>query len=230
VTSSAPSRLQADDTVIVVGAGGHARSLAGVLHDIGCTIAGVLADGGYPGDVWHGVEWLGELAQAKEISQRHPNALWVMAIGDNYQRLRILREIQTSCSDARFPAVVHPSAVISGDAALEEGVVLMPGAIVMAGCRLAACSLVNTHASLDHESVLGEGASLAPGALTGGRVSIGRRSFIGLGTMVAQGVQIGADSLIGAGALVLKDLPDGVVAYGSPAKEIRKRGVDEPYL
>jgi len=106
----------------------------------------------------------------------------------------------------------------------------MPGAIVMAGCRLAACSLVNTRASLDHDSVLAEGASLAPGAVTGGRVSIGRRSFIGMGAVVTQGIRIGEDTVLGAGALLLQDLPDRVVAYGSPARVVRTRAVDEAYL
>jgi sugar O-acyltransferase (sialic acid O-acetyltransferase NeuD family) len=230
VKSSVPFTLQADDTAIVFGAGGHARSVVGVLRDIGCGIAGVLADGGRPGEVWPGIEWLGDLAQARAVLQRLPGSVCVMAIGDNYQRLRLLREIQADCPGARFPAVVHPSAVVAGDATLGQGVVLMPGAIVLAGCQLGSFSLVNTRASLDHEGVLAEGASLAPGAVTGGRVSIGRRSFIGMGAVVAQGVRIGDDTVLGAGALLLQDLPDRAVAYGSPARVVRARAVDEAYL
>jgi len=39
--------------------------------------------------------------------------------------------------------------------------------------------------------------------------------------VVLEDVNIGANALIGAGSLVLKDIPDGVVAYGSPAKVVR---------
>ena len=223
-------KLQADQPVIVVGAGGHARSVTGVLHDIGCTMAGVLADGGSAGQAWPGIEWLGDLASAEKIYRRLPQAAWVMAIGDNYQRLRILSAIQVACPQAHFPAVVHPSAVISDDAVLAEGVVLMPGAIVMAGCRLGACSLVNTRASLDHESILAEGSSLAPGAVVGGRVSIGRRSFIGIGAVIVPGITVGADAVLGAGALLLQNLPDLTVAYGLPARVVRNRTEHEAYF
>lgn len=228
--SFVPSSLQADDTAIVIGAGGHARSVIGVLRDIGCGIAGVLADGGRSGEVWPGIEWLGDLAHASATLQRLPGSVCVMAIGDNYQRLRLLREIQADYPEARFPVVVHPSAVVSGDAKLGQGAVLMPGAIVMAGCQLGSFTLVNTRASLDHEGVLAEGASLAPGAVTGGRASIGRRSFIGMGAVVTHGVRIGDDSVLGAGALLLQDLPERVVAYGSPARVVRARAKDEAYL
>ena len=82
----------------------------------------------------------------------------------------------------------------------------------------------------DHDSHLGAFASLAPGAITGGGVEIGARSFVGLGAQLIHGVSIGADTVVGAGALVLHPLPDGVVAYGAPARVIRSRQVSEPYL
>ena len=99
-----------------------------------------------------------------------------------------------------------------------------------AGCNLGAGSLVNTRASLDHESSLAGGASLAPGVITGGRVSVGRRAFVGIGSTVAQGVLIGEDSVVGAGSLVLKDVPNNVVVYGRPAKFVRKRQMYDSYL
>jgi acetyltransferase-like isoleucine patch superfamily enzyme len=101
---------------------------------------------------------------------------------------------------------------------------------VGAGCTLGPGSLINTQASLDHDSNLGAFASLAPGAVTGGRVQVGERSFIGLGAQLVHGITIGADTVVGAGSLVLKDLPAGVVGYGSPARVIRTRHADEPYL
>jgi len=216
--------------VVVVGAGGHARSVLGLLQDIGCKVAGLVADGIEPGQMLAGVSLLGGLDKLPEIYSLHPQADWVMAIGDNYRRLRIMNEIRSQQPGVCFPAVVHPSAELAHDVVLDEGVVVMPGAVIMAGCRLDACSLMNTKASLDHESNLAEGASLAPGVTTGGRVQIGRRSFIGLGATIVQGVNVGADTVLGAGSLLLQDLPEKVLAYGQPAKIICSRSVDEPYF
>ncbi len=227
---SALSRLQVDDRVIVVGAGGHARSVIGVLRDIGCSIKGLIADGDHSDKAFSGIDWLGTLDTARDLHNRMLDSVWVMAIGDNYHRLRIMRDIQAACQAAHFPVVAHPSAIVAADVRIEEAVVIMPGAIVMAGGHLSACSLVNTRASLDHECSLAEGAALAPGAIAGGRVSIGRRSFIGIGATLAQGIRIGDDVVLGAGSLVLQDVPDRVVAYGSPARVIRSRSEAEPYF
>ncbi|NIA22818.1 MAG: hypothetical protein GWP03_01410 [Proteobacteria bacterium] len=45
---------------------------------------------------------------------------------------------------------------------------------------------------------------------------------IGTSTTILSGVTIGENSIIGAGSVVTKDIPDNVIAYGNPAKVIRK--------
>jgi acetyltransferase-like isoleucine patch superfamily enzyme len=101
---------------------------------------------------------------------------------------------------------------------------------VGAGCVLEEGALLNTQSNLDHDSLLGAFASLAPGAITGGRARIGAGSFIGLGSRLIQEVQVGCNTVVGAGSLVLADLPEGVLAYGTPARVVRSRQPDEPYL
>lgn len=56
-------------------------------------------------------------------------------------------------------------------------------------------------------------------------VRIGRNCWIGAGVIVLPGVTIGDNVVVGAGAIVTKDLPDGVVAVGNPARVLR--AVDE---
>lgn len=51
-----------------------------------------------------------------------------------------------------------------------------------------------------------------------GRVSIGNRVFIGAESVILPGVTIGSDVIIGANSTVTHDIPDGVVAVGSPAR------------
>ena len=45
-----------------------------------------------------------------------------------------------------------------------------------------------------------------------------------MGAIIVDGVTIGDNVVIGAGSLVLKDVPDNVVAYGNPSKIIRENG------
>lgn len=51
-----------------------------------------------------------------------------------------------------------------------------------------------------------------------GRVSIGNRVFVGLGTKILPNVKIGDDVIIGAGSVVSRDLPSGTVCAGVPAR------------
>ena len=51
-------------------------------------------------------------------------------------------------------------------------------------------------------------------------VKIGSRVFIGAGSIVMPGVVIGDDTVIGAGSIVTKDIPNGSLAVGSPARVI----------
>jgi len=58
-------------------------------------------------------------------------------------------------------------------------------------------------------------------------VKIGNGAFIGAGTTIIDHVTIGENSVIGAGSVVVKDIGANVVAFGNPAKIIRKRDMNE---
>lgn len=50
---------------------------------------------------------------------------------------------------------------------------------------------------------------------------IGDRVWLGANVTVLKGVTIGNDAVIGAGSVVTKDIPEGAIAVGVPAKVIR---------
>jgi maltose O-acetyltransferase len=52
-------------------------------------------------------------------------------------------------------------------------------------------------------------------------ITIGDNVWLGGGVLVCPGVTIGADTVVGAGSVVLRDLPSGVLAVGSPARIVR---------
>jgi acetyltransferase EpsM len=148
------------------------------------------------------------------------NALVVLAIGDNHRRLEL-----ASVWDARgvrWAKVVHPSAVIAASAEIGAGSVVFPQALVHTSAQVGRHVVINSGALVEHDAVLGDGASISPGVSMGGRVSIGRATFISTGASIAPRVTIGAGSIVGAGAVVVSDLPDGVLAYGVPARVVRK--------
>jgi len=106
----------------------------------------------------------------------------------------------------------------------------MPGAIIQTNCQIGRFCIVNTGASIDHDSTMKDYSSLAPQACTGGNVTIGAFSAIGLNACLKHRVAIGDHTVVGAGATVLDDFPANTVVYGTPARQIRSRTAGEPYL
>ncbi|MCT0201797.1 MULTISPECIES: acetyltransferase [Synechococcaceae] len=217
--------------VLLIGAGGHARSvLAMLLRHRGFTPVGLIDSFQPQGPGLDGVPIIGTEADVPALCEQLRVRHLMVAIGDNTQREAMAQRLAASCPNAVFPALIDPTAVVATGVRIGAGVVLLAQAHVGPGSELGDGVLLNTMASLDHDTQVGSFASLAPGVITGGRVILGPRSFLGLGVQLLQGVHVGADTVVGAGSLVLDSLPSGVMAYGRPAKVVRSRRHDESYF
>ncbi len=56
------------------------------------------------------------------------------------------------------------------------------------------------------------------------QVTLKNGCWVGAKAIILPGVTIGRNSVVGAGSVVTKDIPDGVIAVGNPAKVIKKIG------
>jgi len=216
----------AEMKLAIIGAGGHGRVVADAAMLADYTPGFILPDGspeksldGYP-----------VLGTDKNLADLSGETHLVVAIGDNWRRAQLVQRIWSTVPHAVFAVVIHPDATVSAGAVVAAGTVVLAGAIVNTGARVGAHCIINTGAVVEHDNVVGDYASIAPRAVTGGTTHIGDYTAIGIGATVLHGISIGAHAVIGAAALVNRDLPDGIVAYGIPARVIRKRNVGEPYL
>ena len=111
-----------------------------------------------------------------------------------------------------------------------EGSIVLAGAVVGNGATLGRGVLLGIRSSVDHDCVLENYVSLAPGATIAGSVRIGMVTALGVGANVVHRRTIGAHTVVGSGALVLHDIPEHVVAFGVPAAVVRTREPGERYL
>ena len=122
-----------------------------------------------------------------------------------------------------FTSVVHPSATVAKSVKISDGVQIMANAVAQPGAVIGSNTIINTAATIDHDSQIGAHCHIAPRVAVSGQVVVGRRSHIGTGASVIQAVHIGAGCVVGAGATVVKNLPDGTFAVGTPAKPIHPK-------
>ncbi|MFM8453543.1 MAG: acetyltransferase [Gammaproteobacteria bacterium] len=114
--------------------------------------------------------------------------------------------------------LIHPRAWVADSAQLEAGVQVLGMAAVSEEVRIGKQSIVNTQASIDHESQIGQGVHIMPGATLAGCVEVDDFACIGSGATVLPRIKIGKGAMVGAGAVVTRDVPAYTTVMGIPAK------------
>lgn len=145
-----------------------------------------------------------------------PEKKLIIGVGYNDVRKVIAGKIKH-----RFATVLHPSAIISKSAKIQEGTVVFHGAIIQTSALIGKHCIVNTGATIDHDCILEDFVHLAPNATLCGGVSVGEQTLIGAGSVVIPNVKIGKACFVGAGSVVVRDVPDNSVIAGNPARPIR---------
>jgi UDP-N-acetylbacillosamine N-acetyltransferase len=126
----------------------------------------------------------------------------------------------------RFATLVSPGAKVSKTALLDDGVVMQWGANASAGSRIGRCVRLNTHANVMHDAVIGDFTTIAPNAVVLGRVETGTGCYIGANATILPGLRVGNRAIIGAGSVVTKDVPEGMVVAGNPARALPHKETD----
>ena len=215
--------MPSPSNLIIVGAGGHALSVADAAFSAGWTVVGFYSpDGAGPASI------LGPVLSSPVLLDLSDTA-FALGIGTNHSRETVAEDISKRFAHTEIVSVVHATAWVSPHATVHPGAVILAHTSVGPGSTVGRGALLNTGASLDHESSLGDYASLGPGARTGGNVSVGERTMIGIQAGILHGVTVGSDCVVGAHSLLNSDLDSNIVAWGTPAKTVRTRLRDDPY-
>jgi len=117
---------------------------------------------------------------------------------------------------------IHPDSTISSTVSMGKGNMISNGVMVGPDVQIGSFCVIHSGAIVEHNSILGDHIIIAPAATLNGHVEVGEYTQIYSGAIVKNSVKIGKNTIVGAGALVLKDVPDNVVAFGSPAEVVRK--------
>lgn len=141
-------------------------------------------------------------------------------IGRNYKSEEVFNNM--NIPKARFATVVHKTAVVANNAVLEPGVFIMSNCYIGPKALIGQCSLVMSNALIGHNTVIGPLCHFSVGSIVSSYVNIGRVSDVTLGAKVLEKRTIGNYAVAGASSLITKDIPDGEIHVGIPAKYLKK--------
>ena len=219
------------ENIIVAGSSGHAKVVIDIIEKEGkFTIVGLIDTYKEKGTLLYGYEIMGTESDLPSLVVKYSITGGIVTIGDNWTRKQMVERILADVPDFRFVSAIHPSAQLGRGVKIGNGTVVMGGVIVNSDAHIGEHCILNTSSSVDHDSFMDDFSSLAPKASTGGNVKIGAFSAICLGVNVNNGLIIGEHTVIGSGSMVLSDIEGYSVAYGLPARIMRKREAGDKYL
>ncbi|MFZ3218898.1 MAG: acetyltransferase [Rhodoferax sp.] len=197
------------EAILLLGAGGHARSCIDVIEQEGRFNVGGLV--GLPQEVGSrvlGYPVLGADSDLPGLLPRFSQVLIALGqIKTPEARMRIFALLEER--GCNLPVIVSPRSHVSRHAQVGAGTIVMHGAIVNAGASIGRNCIINSLALVEHDAVVGDHCHIATAAVVNGDVSIGAGSFIGSNVCIRQGSRFGERCVIGMGQQVLGDCETG---------------------
>ncbi len=172
---------------------------------------------------YHGIPCLGGQDQVDGWLAKRMDAKphFIVSSGHTHGEARLAIHDELKSKGLKPITAVHLTAFVAEGARMGEGSMAFALSAVCADARIGRCCIINTRASIDHESVLEDGVTVAPGAIITGLVHVERHVDIYAGAIILPRLRIGEGAVIGAGAVVREHVPPRTMVAGNPARVIR---------
>ena len=201
--------------IVLIGGGGHCKSVIDAVESAGYTILGILDMPEYVGSSVLGYPVVGT---DEDLVRYVDKALFLVMVGhikDASLRIRLHERILSvgGC----LATVVASTARVSRYASIGEGSVVLHHAMVNADAHIGKGCIINTFANIEHDAVIGDFCHISTGAMVNGNCAVGRGVFLGSQSVMVNGVGIMDSCVIAAGSVVRKNIVKKGIYSGNPA-------------
>jgi sugar O-acyltransferase (sialic acid O-acetyltransferase NeuD family) len=207
--------MRCKNKLLIVGASGHGR---------------VVADIALKTNKWQQIEFLDDdvmikssmgidvIGKASDACKYISDYDIFVAIGNNEIREKIQSQLEKA--GASIPTLVHTSAIIGESVEIGSGTAVMAGVVINCCSTIGKGCIINTGVSIDHDNLIEDYAHISPGVHTAGKVSVGKGTWIGIGSVISNNINIISGCIIGAGAVVIKDITEIGTYVGVPTRRL----------
>lgn len=203
------------NNLILVGGGGHCKSVIEVAESAGYNIKGILDTPENVGKSVLGYPVIGTDEQINRFVGDHRFIVTVGQIKDVSLRIRLHEKIKDA--GGKLLTLIASTAYVSKYAILGEGTVIMHKAMVNADAKIGVGCIINTFANIEHDAVIGNYCHISTGAMVNGNCKVGHKTFLGSQSVMVNGTEIAEGCVVAAGAMVRRSLTKKGVYSGNPA-------------
>ena len=202
--------------LILIGGGGHCKSVIDVAESAGYTILGIL-DRNIP----EGTTVLGYpvLGNDDKIAPYIDKAEFLVTVGQiKSPAIRIRLNKMVEDAGGKLATVIASTAHVSKYATVGEGTVVMHQAVVNADAHIGKGCIINTFANIEHDVTIGDYCHISTGAIVNGEAKVGDGTFVGSQSVINQCVTVNENAVIASGSVVHIDLKESGIFAGNTLK------------
>lgn len=202
--------------LILIGGGGHCKSVIEVAESAGYEIKGILDMPDEVGkEVLPGHKVIGTDDEIPQYVEECEFVITVGFIKNPALRIKLYNKVKTA--GGRLATIIASTAHVSKYAELGEGTVIMHHAFVNAGAKIGDNCIINTFVNIEHDAEVGNQCHISTGTMVNGECKIGENCFIGSQSVCANCIEIAPDIIVGAGSVVRKSIRMKGIYAGNPA-------------
>lgn len=201
--------------LILIGGGGHCKSVIDVAESAGYNILGILDT---LENVGKDVLAYKVIGVDDDISQYVDKAEFMITVGfikNPAIRIKLYNKVKEE--GGNFATIVASTARVSRYAILGKGTIVMHHAFVNAGAEVGNNVIINTFSNIEHDVIVGDQCHISTGTMVNGDCKIGQNVFVGSRSILANGIDVGNNIIIGAGSVVCKSICREGIYVGNPA-------------
>lgn len=201
--------------LILVGGGGHCKSVQEAAESAGYQILGVLD---MPENVGKEVLSTKVIGTDDDIPAYVDKAEFIVTVGfikNPAIRVKLYNKIIEV--GGTLATVIASTAYVSKYAEIGEGTVVLHQAFVNAGAKVGKNVILNTATNIEHDAVIGDHSHISTGAMVNGECVVGERCFIGSQSVLANCITVGDDIIVSAGSFIRKSISEKGIYAGNPA-------------